>query len=417
MKGIMTPCAAPPPSPRSFAHRTAQAARARARERAPRTRNKPSSSVRVEWRRHDASSRPASPPPPAARSPYLHPRMPVRAPAPVACAPTLTHPGQQPPAPEVLAVLPSVHLASFGKDETICVRRPSHTPSTHSMRAVAFPVSLHRSAATPTPVPAYPPLPMPPKLPGIGNVGVVPARIRRAHVADFRRETEVVVEGEEVDPVRGLIPFFLSSASASASASHSSSSVVEMGRERMRATKMHADDDDDDEGEGQGEDGEMTVVDDRDGEDGEELPTPDPWRSPYASPALSVDVGMVLEREGDADAVYEGAEREGEWEREREGEREREREGEQVGKERWNLLYDLRLVRREPNLMRGREGEEREGEEWAGRAGRGGMRPKPGEVAEDGVLKDRKKKNQYNVGAGRPLPGLSESGSEGGVVP
>jgi hypothetical protein len=53
-------------------------------------------------------------------------------------------------------------------------------------------------------------------------------------------------------------------------------------------------DDDDDEGEGQDEDGEMTVVDDREGEDGEELLTAVPWRSPHASPVLSVDVGMVL---------------------------------------------------------------------------------------------------------------------------
>jgi hypothetical protein len=54
---------------------------------------------------------------------------------------------------------------------------------------------------------------------------------------------------------------------------------------------VDADDDDDDEGEGQDEDGEMTVVDDREGEDGEEeLLTAVPWRSPHASPALSVDV-------------------------------------------------------------------------------------------------------------------------------
>jgi hypothetical protein len=74
------------------------------------------------------------------------------------------------------------------------------------MHAVAFPVSLHRYAATPTPGPAYPPpahAAHTARDATHGEVGVVPARIRRAHVADFRRETEVVVEEEEVDPVKG----------------------------------------------------------------------------------------------------------------------------------------------------------------------------------------------------------------------
>ncbi|KAJ7858502.1 hypothetical protein B0H14DRAFT_3864353 [Mycena olivaceomarginata] len=277
-----------------------------------------SSSVRVERRRRDEACPPAlqfllhrlttpagrafalSAPADACprsrsrRAPLLPAPRPVLLPGTVATA----------PAPEVLAALPSVHLASFGKDENICVRRPSHTspsPSTHSMHAVAFPVSLHRYAATPTPGPAYPPpahAAHTARDATHGEVGVVPVRIRRAHFADFRRETEVVVE-EEVGPVKGLIPFSLSSAPpplppptplrplwrwACVRYASPSPPLVSVDGEAGEgedegnedASWVDADDDDDYEGEGQDEDGEMTV------------------RSPHASPALSADVAMVL---------------------------------------------------------------------------------------------------------------------------
>ncbi|KAK7057858.1 hypothetical protein R3P38DRAFT_2843388 [Favolaschia claudopus] len=108
-------------------------------------------SVKFEWsdldgmrptrsvRRRYNSSCPASPPA-VSVAPQTHSLFPARPPA-------LAHP----PASPALAVLTNAHLASFGKDDTICVRRPSIPPPSVTSPSLS---SLYRHPH-PQPPPEY----------------------------------------------------------------------------------------------------------------------------------------------------------------------------------------------------------------------------------------------------------------------
>jgi hypothetical protein len=98
---------------------------------------------------------------------------------------------------------------SFGKDDTIRVWRPSYSfpTSTHSTRAVAFPVSPHRYASAPTHADVH--------IDALtadaasdaahGMERVVPARAC-THVADAWWEAEVEREGEEAESRARIAP-------------------------------------------------------------------------------------------------------------------------------------------------------------------------------------------------------------------
>ncbi|KAJ7327430.1 hypothetical protein DFH08DRAFT_1084672 [Mycena albidolilacea] len=320
----------------------------------------PFRSVKLEWgdfngmrsvcRLHNSSC-PASPPPSqAARPPYLHPQTltwdPIRPPAlPLPPHAYPSHSYSQPPpppaAPEAFAVLTNAHLASFGKDNTICVRRPSYS--------------------SPPPHTPHTPLPSPWRLNGTRNpprlqsVSSPPAPVRTSPTAGGKPRSSA--RGKWRSPVKGLFPFSLSSAS-SASATRTPCPIRvplpplvsvdgDAPEEDDEDAWVDEDEDGDDSEEGEDEDGEMTVIDDRnDRECGgdEELATPVPWRSdllaPRTPPALSVNVHV-----GAPPAYYESeGEREepqtpvpGLYSRETtptpytRGEEERQREGEQVG--------------------------------------------------------------------------------------
>ncbi|KAJ7824301.1 hypothetical protein B0H14DRAFT_3469430 [Mycena olivaceomarginata] len=318
-------------------------------------------SVKFEWsdldgmrsvRRRYNSSCPASPPPSqATRSPYLHPQTLTRDPIRLHALPLpphayCSHSYSHPPvaaAPEAFAVRTNAHLASFGKDDTICLQRPSYTsPSAHSTHAVAFPVSPQRYASAPTPAPTYTSMLTPPTPPGIPTP---PGMVRRRVVptracAHVGGEAESEHAGEAtLCPIRVPLPPLVSVDG-------------EAPEEDDEDAWVDEDEDGDDSEEGEDdEDGEMTVVDDWECGGDEELPTPVPWRAdllaPRTPPALSVDVHV-----GAPPAYYE-SEGEGEEpqtpvpglysreatptpysrEEEREREGEGEREGEQVGGE------------------------------------------------------------------------------------
>ncbi|KAJ7667165.1 hypothetical protein B0H14DRAFT_3074178 [Mycena olivaceomarginata] len=109
------------------------------------------------------------------------------------------------PAPAVRAhsYFSTPPAASEGKDDTICVRWPSYSSptSTHFTHAVAFPVSPHRYASAPTPMPTYTSTLSPPTPPGmppmVWSVSSLPAPVER--------------EGEEAESrarIAPLLPLF-----------------------------------------------------------------------------------------------------------------------------------------------------------------------------------------------------------------
>ncbi|KAJ7798789.1 hypothetical protein B0H14DRAFT_3156744 [Mycena olivaceomarginata] len=227
-------------------------------------------------------------------------------------------------APEAFAVLTNAHLASFGKDDTICVRRPYISPSTHSStHAVAFPVSTRRYASaptpTPTPAPTYtsaltPPTPpgMPPMMKFVSSPPVpvsVSVRTSPASGGDARPKVGGVI-GDADDTVSDSCP-------VTATRFHGWGRAGRRRRRRRRGD--------------------------------EELPTPVPWRSPLGPPAPSINVHVgappvYYESEGEGEepqtpvpglyaykreatpTPYTRRKRERERERECEGERGRERE-------------------------------------------------------------------------------------------
>ncbi|KAJ7829773.1 hypothetical protein B0H14DRAFT_3716919 [Mycena olivaceomarginata] len=222
-------------------------------------------------------------PAPAARAPLLLlPRARAPAPAPIFLAGAAT----TAPAPAPEAFLTTAHLASFRKDDTICVRRPSYpsstSPSIHPTHAVAFPVAPHRYAPAPTPTPTYTSMlspQMPPGMPPIvRSVSSPPApvSVRTSPTARGKPRSR----GKRRSPLKGLFSFSLSLSSAS---SHSAASITQTPspirvplpplvsvdgdapEEEDEDAWVDVDDEDDSEGEG---DGEMTVVDDREWEGG-----------------------------------------------------------------------------------------------------------------------------------------------------
>ncbi|KAJ7833771.1 hypothetical protein B0H14DRAFT_3871549 [Mycena olivaceomarginata] len=131
------------------------------------------------------------------------------------------------------AVLTNAHLASFGKDDTICVAALVlltflyllQFPSTHSTHAVAFPASPHRSssAPTPTPTPTYLSTLSPPTPPGVPpmvrSVSSPPALVRTSLAPGGKPRLAASSRGKRQSPVKGLFPFSLSSSHSASTAS------------------------------------------------------------------------------------------------------------------------------------------------------------------------------------------------------
>ncbi|KAJ7843233.1 hypothetical protein B0H14DRAFT_3139646 [Mycena olivaceomarginata] len=119
------------------------------------------------------------------------PNPPARAPAPAARLPFTFV------LPPAFAVLANAQLASFGKDDTICMRWLYVSPasytwlSIHSAHAVVFPVSPHRYASAPTPTSPYVSTLLPPTPPGM-----LPMVRSISFVANVGRESQVR-QGEE----------------------------------------------------------------------------------------------------------------------------------------------------------------------------------------------------------------------------
>ncbi|KAJ7858513.1 hypothetical protein B0H14DRAFT_3447218 [Mycena olivaceomarginata] len=198
-----------------------------------------------------------------------------------------------PAASEAFALLTNTHLVSFGKDDTVCVRPPSYSSptSTHSTHAVAFPVSPHRYASAPTPMPMHTSTLSPPTPPGmppiVWSVSSLAAPVRTSPTSGGKPRSSAREKGWTTQtttpcPIRAPLPPLVSIDGV----------APEEGDEDAW---VDADDDDDKDDEG-GDEDEMTVVDDRDhAEDGaKELPAPVPWCSellaPRTPPVLSVDV-------------------------------------------------------------------------------------------------------------------------------
>ncbi|KAJ7721088.1 hypothetical protein B0H14DRAFT_587594 [Mycena olivaceomarginata] len=290
-------------------------------------------SVKLEWSDFDGmrsvrwccnSSRPASPPLSAAPLPQtqLHTgtRDPIHPPAlplsphanvhsysyPAPAAPPYSYSSPPPAASEAFALLTNAHLVPFEKDATICVRRPSYSSPTspHSTHAMAFPVSPHRYASAPTATQTYTstlPPPTPPGMPPmVWSASSLPAPVHTSPTSGGKPRSSAREKGRS--PVKGLFPFFLSSASSASAPQTTTPCPIRMSLPPLVSVDGDAPEEDNEDAwvdaddEGGDEDEEMTVVDDRDhAEDGdEELPTPVPWRSgllaPHTPPTLSVNV-------------------------------------------------------------------------------------------------------------------------------